>query len=376
MTTMIAWIDELLRDIADKIQLSATDYRLAQDRYRTIARWLENDNSPVRHMSPLLYPQGSFRIQATISSRLDSDEYDIDLMLELALDVLPSPHSVLQVVFDALDRGPGTLYHGKVQMKRRCVRVQYEGMHMDITPAVLGNGVPRTSVIFDAHPDRSDYVLSNPEGFARIFEDRTCSIEKLNELRKAAVPVPPQAPLEAKSDALICLQLLKRWRNILYDGSANKPPSVLLACLVSEPRLQSVPLLGRLSEIVDHLVRRISDPVLTVRNPACENELFTDRWPHDDVARTRFVTRLRALRADLRELGQPGQTLPDKKEVLKRLFGERAADLALDALNKRLGAAGDRGLVGFHPGLGAITPPGVAAPTEVPRHRFYGSLTD
>jgi hypothetical protein len=376
MTAMIAWIDELLRDIADKIQLAPTDYRIAQERYGSIARWIENDGSAIKTLRPLLYPQGSFRIQSSISSKLDTDEYDIDLMLEMSIDHNSRPQDVLQLVFNSLDRGPGTLYHGKVTMKRRCVSVQCEGMHLDITPAVLTTATPRTCVIFDTHPHRPDHVLSNPEGFARVFEDRTQYDENLIEMRKLAVPVPPQTPLDSKSDALICLQLLKRWRNIQYDGANNKPPSVLLACLVSEVRFHSASLLGRLSESVDHLIRRLSVTGLAVSNPACERELFTDRWPGDDAARSRFVSQLRAMRSDLMELGRSGPTLADKKLTLKHLFGERAADLAFTAVNKRFGKMGEQGTVGIHPGVGAILPPRASAPIKIPGHRFFGKSRD
>ena len=50
--------------------------------------------------------------------------------------------------------------------------------------------------------------------------------------------VPDQQPAYRKSRALISLQLLKRWRNVLFEGPARaklrRPPSVLLSKLVAE----------------------------------------------------------------------------------------------------------------------------------------------
>jgi len=51
-------------------------------------------------------------------------------------------------------------------------------------------------------------------------------------------PVPDQAPAHLKSRALIGLQLIKRWRNVLYSKrdrvNLRWPPSVLLSKLVAD----------------------------------------------------------------------------------------------------------------------------------------------
>ncbi len=45
--------------------------------------------------------------------------------------------------------------------------------------------------------------------------------------------VPIQAPVYRKSRAVVCLQLIKRWRNVRYDRpdrrNRRRPPSILLA---------------------------------------------------------------------------------------------------------------------------------------------------
>ena len=73
-------VDILLADIAIRIQLSQTDYTKAVERYETINRWLERDQSPLRDRVRLFYPQGSMAIGAAIASRLTTDEFDLDIV--------------------------------------------------------------------------------------------------------------------------------------------------------------------------------------------------------------------------------------------------------------------------------------------------------
>src|SRR6266481_6261996 len=83
--TLLEPLDTLLADVAIRIQLSATDYGKAQSRNRVINDHLDRESSLLRGHVNLLYPQGSMAVGATIASRLSTDEFDIDVMAELAL---------------------------------------------------------------------------------------------------------------------------------------------------------------------------------------------------------------------------------------------------------------------------------------------------
>lgn len=376
MSNLIGWLNLLLRDIAHKVQLSATDYRLAQDRYCAVSDYICAAGSAIAQFSPLLYPQGSFRIQSTISSSLDRDEYDIDLMLELVLRRDLDPDTVLELVRGSIDRGFGSRYHGKVTKKKRCVTIDYDNMHLDITPAVLIPEAPeRTCVIFDRHPERSDHVLSNPEGFACWFESRTLSGSMLAEVRKAAVP--NQAPLEDKSIALLALQLLKRWRNVHYDDGEQKPPSVVLAYLVAECQARHGSLLDALMSFAAHMHRRVSDSNFQIINPQCPLERFTDRWPANTTERDRFVRELGEIHASLAAMRSVEEPLYKKRETLQDLFGEAVTQLAFNSVNERLGKCGSDGVIGFERGSGAVRPWTVQGSMPlIASHEFFGNARD
>lgn len=380
----LSTLDFLLMEVAERIQLSRTAYLAAQDRYRAVSEYVSGPNSPIADLNPYIYPQGSFRIQSTISSRVDGDEYDIDLVLELDIDPFLDPGEALQMVFAALDRGEGSRYHDKCEIKRRCVTIYYSDMHLDLTPAVLlDTGTPRVVSIFDGHPQRKDHWVANPEGFARHFENAILP-RQLLEVRKAAFeaaaePVPDQEPLEAKPPRLLALQLLKRYRDVRHGQHGYaKMPSVLLAKLVADAiHVRESSLHATLVDLIDYLVRRLSAQVpLHEVNPACKEDVFTDRWPGPEgKAQTRMVEDLQFLKGRLDDLTR-NTRLDQFKDRLSQLFGERASGAALQSLEehmqKNLGAGRGLGVSGSLGGL-VINPQPGNNTVIIPRpHRHYG----
>lgn len=374
------WLDFILSDIAQKIQLSPTDYELAQDRYRAISEYVSADSSPIERYRPYIYPQGSFRIQSTTSSHDDEADYDIDLVMELAIDRFAKPGDVLEAVFNALDRGPGSRYHGKCEIKRRCVTVHYDGMHLDVTPAVLlDRNLRRKISIFDAHPGRPDHVVANPEGFALWFDERVLPRALVEErLAKAmAEPVPDQKPLAEKPVRLLSVQLLKRARDLCQakHGYA-KIPSVLLSKLSADAPHGSSNLYGDLVSTIDFLIRRVSVVPLVVLNPSCDEDNFTDRWPSSVGAQQQFLADLRQMRRGLEELKAAGPQ-EEKGQIVAAMFGERVTQRAYETLAKHLGERSRSGGQGYLPGSGGIvTGLGVVGATRVEPikgHHFFGA---
>jgi hypothetical protein len=143
-------VDMLLADIAIRIQLSATDYAKAEDRYRAINNHLERDGSLLRGHVLRLYPQGSMAIDATIASCLRTDEYDIDIVVELNLPRDVSPQLALDLLYQSIRGERGSRYYDMTKRRTRCVTVNYaNGMHLDLTPVVLW-------------PDRADQHSVSP----------------------------------------------------------------------------------------------------------------------------------------------------------------------------------------------------------------------
>ena len=117
-------------------------------------------------------------IGATIAAKLKNDEFDIDVIVKLNIDRATPPGAVLNALFEAVNGEPGSIYHGKVTRNSRCVTIEYESMHLDITPAVrMTELAERTSTIFHAHEDeppaKHRHIVANPWGFADWFKENT-----------------------------------------------------------------------------------------------------------------------------------------------------------------------------------------------------------
>ena len=85
----------------------------------------------------------------------DREEYDIDVIVALLIARNSDPEVVLDALYHAVRGEPGSRYYDKTTRHTRCVCVTYQdGMHIDLTPAVLvDEREPRTSVIFHSKPE-------------------------------------------------------------------------------------------------------------------------------------------------------------------------------------------------------------------------------
>src|SRR5258708_23206756 len=176
-------------------------------------------------------------------------------------------------------------------------------MHVDLTPAeLLPYREPRVSHIFHHRPEepgsRGKRIVANPFGFAEWFNavtPRAATFEKFFEARSRAMDallekaeteeVPEQIPAYLKPPAVVALQLIKRHRNVRYEGrSGRQPPGVLLARLMAEGDGGT----GRPFVELLHQARRLyryfaqhqtSGRLIHVSNPRCPEDVVSDRWP-------------------------------------------------------------------------------------------------
>jgi hypothetical protein len=287
-------VNALLMDVALRVQLAPSQYRLAMQHYETLGHYLEREGSPLKGLVSRLYAQGSMAIGAVISSKFENDEFDLDVILELVVDAYTPPAVVLDTVFHTIKGDPGSRYYKVTRRNTRCVTVDYDNMHVDFTPAVrLRDPRERVSNIFHAHEDdpihRHRHVMANPWGFANWFEARMPAARFFAEtvLRKSAEPLPPLEQLNEKSLPLLALQLIKRWRNKVYDqrDGMRMPPSVVLSCLVGMNASVRLGLLEELTSQVNYIKAHLEaadrrGEKFYLMNPRCpDGDCFTDRWP-------------------------------------------------------------------------------------------------
>jgi hypothetical protein len=138
---------------------------------------------------------------------------------------------------------------------------------------------------------------------------------------------------------LVGLQLIKRWRNILFAkrdrANLRRPPSVLLSKLVADQANRT----KTLSEEVEHQARQLlmrleaekaAGQLIHEANPRCRDDVLTDRWPDGPQDQNLMIDDLHEFMASLGLLRSG--TLPIDKigSILERLFGERPAKSAVN----------------------------------------------
>ena len=393
VSTPLPIVDALLKDIARRIQLSPTDYGVAVDHYEAVCDWLGREASPLKTVFRRLYPQGSMAIGATIASRLRNDEFDIDVIAELDLRPDAPPGAVLDLLFKTMNGDSGSRYNGKVKRRTRCVTVEYDRMHLDITPAVrLSHLGERTSVIFHAHedepPEKHRHIIANPWGFADWFENMTPAAREVVEavLRKSADPVPDQEEIFDKSMPLIALQLLKRWRNKCYDRrDGRSPPSVVLAYFVARSAGRARDLYAELRQQARALHAEFAaadarSQLVSVVNPACGTDVLTDRWPGDLSTQRVFLSDLSGLVAALEEI-EADPTVETCAEVMSDLFGENPTRVVVEDFRKSFERKAHAGGLFTRGGTGglAVGASGLASSAAaersypIKRHTDFGS---
>jgi hypothetical protein len=401
-------LDVLLANIAIRIQLAPSHHNLAIERYRSVNEWIERADSPLKDRVQLFYAQGSMATGSTIASKLRTDEYDIDLIAELDIPAHTAPHEVLSLLERAVRGERGSRYFDVTTRCTRCVQIQYaDNMHLDVTPMIRLLQLPdRSGYISHAKGpgaqagDKS--VLANPYGFAEWFKAKTPPELEFAKLfaeqeiiygrnvllgKADAEPVPDQAPAHKKSKAVIVLQLLKRWRNVRYDTRAGRrPPSVLLSKLIADAANRTT----TLSEELLYQARALKmffeaaereRRLIEVRNPACNEDIFSDRWPATLTEQHVFVEDLNDLVKKLEQL-VAGVSLGTMRTILADLFGENATAGVIEAFNQATGNAITKGQSHHVPGTGAfgLAASGVAAGSvargssiPTPKHTNFGS---
>lgn len=395
----------LLAGTAIRIELPPSLHRLAVERYEAVRNHVEREGSPLYDRVRIFYPQGSMAIRATIRSRKRSDGYDIDIVAELILPPHTPPALILDLLFEAINGPPGSQYHGKCERQTRCVTVHYaDGMHLDITPTILVDEFDlRRSWLFHAKAEEPAAMhrrlLMNSFAFCGWFNERTpidLDFAKAYSKRAMAldekaeavvVPVPDHSTVEGgKSAGVVALQLLKRNRNIRYaKRSGRMPPSVMMAKFSGDAAVPGSSIAGALFAITEVALANLevadrAGKLVDIRNPKCADDRFTDRWPENQAAQRTYIDDLKLFRQQLEFLMSDRYTLPQKQDLLTKMFGEGPAQSVVEEYASSLGRAIQSGQRTIAPGgrvmpAAAVAAPAVvrSSPAQARPHTFYGS---
>ena len=301
----ISDLDDILNRLGESLQLDPTRRKLAEERYKSVADYIERDDAFFKTALLNVYPQGSFRIRTTVKP-YKRNEFDLDFVVHL--DFLTGKNYEPMEVLDQLERRlrDNDTYKGKIKRKNRCIRIIYANdFHMDITVGCQETFHEENRIVV---PDRKtkEWTASNPIGYGDWFTARGQLAPERQELLlkaynlrnieiRASEDLPTETPYGFKLPLERSVQILKRRRDVYFYGQDDRATaSIILTTLAAEAyqgELSVFETIDRIIAYIEQKSRTMSGGIepFQVLNPANTAENFSEKWFEDRTLFTAFL---------------------------------------------------------------------------------------
>ena len=373
-------IDDLLDKICRTLQLNEDRKKKVEARYKYVASWIEKDEGIFQ--DALIFPQGSYSIGTVVKPR-NYEEYDLDFVVQGKNSFSGYSYEyVLLALYKRILQNDN--YKGIVELKSRCVRIVYaDDFHMDIIPASPLFDIKKNVLV----PDRKvqSWVLSNPSGYIDWFQSNYIEEEKIF-LRKyftmkreggvfnKSIDLPEDRPYEVKQPLQRAVQLIKRFRDIIFEPDEKfKPSSIVLTTICARYYREETSIYDTINGIVNRLREHITNyqfQHIKVVNPVNLEEDFTRDWGSDP----RYYENFRKMVSELNNLIGKFQrdTLREIQDPLKKSFGENVINKAFENQATELRELRRNQLTGINTSTGIITSRGNEGVLRDRKNLFYG----
>lgn len=327
-------LNERLDAILELIELPPSYYKLAENRYKSLYDWFIRANSLIKGFSPYVYPQGSFRLGTAIRPLTDKEEYDLDLVCQLVIAKSSLSQMQLKELVGKEVKSYAEAYSFKTPAseKKRCWRLDYAdevSFHQDILPAILeDNDIIEFLVTQGVQPKLAQHAIaitdnrhpkygvidrlwpmSNPKGYALWFEERMREIAmaRMKSLveKRAYAKIDEVPVFEWKTPLQLCIQLLKRHRDVMFQNSMDlKPISMIITTLAAHAYGGQADIESAMNAILDGMLHFVENEFPRVGNPANDQEDFAERWKEDSRLEANFRAWHQQARIDFSNIGQ------------------------------------------------------------------------
>lgn len=362
--------DRILEAICAKLQLTTTQYKLANQHYESVGEWLEKDNSILALYNPKIYPQGSLPMGTTNKPR-GREEYDLDFVCELSIPWQNISPNELVSKFEFRIREHKD-YASRMERKNRCIRLTYaHDFHLDIVPACSNQRLGEGQILI---PDREaqGWRHSNSKKFIEWFDSQTMKLLIAKHLDHAE-PLPKQESLEEKAPLKFAVQLFKRYRDVAFkDTPELAPVSIVLSTLCAtyyqgqESVFEAIEgiLLGIAVAVEQNQGKR-----LEVWNPANQvPEDLGERWENQEAYMS-FVKWIKSFKA-LWEKLKTARGYPNIGKILEALFDEYPTKEVIREDAERIEKLREKDRLGILPKSAILT--SQTDIIKVPNNTFYG----
>ena len=387
-------INDVLRKSVEEISISESQHRTLVQSYGAVGDFLA-ENEALKPFHPEIHPQGSVRLGTAIKPIAEEDDLDIDLVCELKnVPRTWTQKDLKDAVGNCLKESKR--YNDMIEKReggKRCWTLLYrEGSesryHMDILPAVVADDYRELLKAFDykdygqlaihitdnrllnyaVSTNHDDWPRSNPFGYAKWFESQCWQ-----HIQKAMCESVEAAPKYDASHTVLkdAIKILKRHRDLMFDGDDNKPISIIITTLAAQAYQGETNLYDALQGIVSRMPDYITEKdrdgkkLKYVYNPVDGNENFADKWEQEPKKEEMFYKWLRSVGAEVARIANGD--MRGLQVGLEALCGERTSKRVFEAVGRETKQIRDNGAlkVGVTGLLGGVG-------TKVAAHHFFG----
>lgn len=396
---------EILETLGETLDITETQYKAAVSSYGAVGEWLAKPESSLAPYKPIIRPQGSFMLGTMIKPVCEDDDLDIDLVCELTgKNPQWAQYHLKQAIGNRLKTNE-TYKNMLDEEGRRCWTLVYSdnaNYHMDILPSLVSNGydivleraLSATALdknyeslairITDNKQENyytdtiaENWMKSNPFGYGVWFFNAAdvTTLRKSMMLSEAVSPVPKYNKEKLPLQRVV--QILKRHRDMMFNGDEDKPISIIITTLASRAYSKETSVIDALTNVVANMRNyiesrydlNIGKAVKWVPNPVNSAENFADKWVEHPQREKNFYKWLDQIESDIQAITQK-RGLQYIGEAMKKPFGEQAVIKTLSTLGERSLNLRESGALKMATGTGILSSVGSVTAAA---HNFHGN---
>jgi len=394
--------NEILEGLGKNLDISETQHNAVARSYEAVGLHLAKHDSPLGKYDPEILPQGSFMLGTMIQPIHEDDDLDIDLVCQLVgKQETWTQYDLKQTVGNQL-KAHGT-YEKMLRQPdgRRCWTIDYSeeaNYHLDILPCIVDSGyrillekafsatdqaeanalalriTDNTEENYKTETNHLNWLKSNPFGYATwFFNQASLDIVKAKLFSEAIQPIPPFSKEKLPLQRVV--QILKRHRDMMFDGNEDKPISIIITTLAARAYQKETNVIDALLNVTSRMRALVTEVysakhgkyIKWVENPVNPEENFADKWVDHPERQTNFYNWITQVQNDLLETTSL-RGLHRIQESLEKSMGQRAVEKTFSDIAEKSRTLTESGnnRIDIKSGITAL-----GAATVKP-HTFYG----
>ena len=394
--------NEILEELGSNLDISETQHKAIETSYLAVGDWLSKEESELSPYNPIISPQGSFRLGTLIKPINEKDDLDIDLVCELTGKKASWTQADLKKAVGDRLKAHDTYKKMLDKEGRRCWTLKYAeaaNYHMDVLPSIVSVGykilleraysdVQQTDVNnlairitdnklanYAYEIDTNEWLKSNPFGYSKWFFNRaTLDGIRLFTLSESVNPLPDFQTQKTPLQRVV--QILKRHRDMMFNGDSEKPISIIITTLAARAYNKQRNVLDALNDVINNIHLHIEeryDPIKRVYykyigNPVNHDENFADKWRENPKKQEKFYKWLAQIKLDIQNTTQQTGSFRIQ-ESLSKAFGDVVVTRTFSNIGNRQKILTEQGNTRFDAKLGIIA----GAANTIKPHNFFGN---